>query len=81
MLVKIKLLDIKWETDKAALCEIRGCSSKWIPHKYITVTKYDTALIPLWFAKKVGIPYKAFTHRPEKIEPRYNQKAIDELKY
>jgi len=81
MLVKIKLLDIKWETEKAALCEIRGCASKWIPNRYLTITKQGTALVPLWFAQKAEIPFKAFTHIPDKIEPKYNQKAINELEY
>jgi len=81
MRVKIKVRKIIHETDKAVLCEIKKCPQKWIPKSILSRSKQGSYLIPESFAIKNEIPYSEWLHIPNKIEPVYNQKPIEDLKY
>ncbi len=82
MKIKVKYQDIIAENEKATLFLLRGNCKQWLPNyiwDYAKNGKY--LLIDKNFAIKNKLVFKEYLHLPEIIEPKYNQKVIDELKY
>ena len=83
----IKFVRIIKETDKA-ICLERWCDKGivWLPRKCIREnTKYTKGIayiVPEWLCEDKGLDGKLYEpyNRPQKIEPVYNQEAIDDLK-
>lgn len=83
----VKFKDIVKITDKA-ICLEKWCDAGivWLPLKCIrenmNYTKGIAYIVPEWLCEEKGLSGKEFEpyHRPNKIEPVYNQEAIDDLK-
>lgn len=82
----IKFAGVIRETEKAVLLEKWGGGEVWLPLKCIrpnyAYTKGVAFIVPEWLCQEKGLQGKEWQpfHKPEKIEPVYNQGAIDELK-
>ena len=81
MLVKVKIKDVLAETEKAALFLLKHEIECWLPKSQYRFVTGNYILIQKWLAIEKGLEFSEYIHIPEKIEPKYNQEAIDELKY
>lgn len=83
----IKFQGIIKQTEKAVCLEKWQGGIVWLPKKCIkpnySYTKGVSYYIPDWLCEEKGLQGKTVElfHKPEKIEPEFNQEAIDELKY
>lgn len=75
MRVKVKFKNLQYETEKAYLID-----GNWFSKK-LTEIKEKYIVIPEWLAIEKKLDYKPLIHIPDRIEPEYNQEALDELKY
>lgn len=79
-LVKIKVNDIVYETNKAYLflCDTREI---WCPKTWVKrfVGKY--AVVPQKFAEEKNLRFKTYYHTPLPLTPIYHQEPIDDLIY
>ncbi len=80
MLVLIKIDEFLKSTEKAYHIRI-GKRRLWLAKKLMIKRINHKLVVPNWYAKENSLEYECFIHIPEKIEPVFNQKAIDELKY
>lgn len=82
----IKFARVVCETEKAVLLEKWGGGEVWLPLKCVRpnflYTKGVAYIVPEWLCVEKGLEGKEWEtyHRPDKIEPVYNQEALDELK-
>lgn len=83
---KVKFKEIIIETPRALLLKSFQNKDVWVPKKCVkqdfSYNKGVAIIMPEWLYKEIGVDGTEFDlyHRPPKIEPRYNQEAIDELK-
>ena len=76
---------VKW-TEKSVLLKTWDNRLVWLPEKCIKqdyrYTKGIAYIVPEWLCNEKGLDGKEYQpyHHPDKIEPVYNQEAIDELK-
>lgn len=80
MRVKVKINDILAITEKATLLLI-GKNEIWLPNRAFRFGRGRYIIVDKGIAVSKGIKFKEYMHIPEKMEPIYNQEAIDELKY
>lgn len=87
MFLKVKFKHILGCTDKAIHLQQWQGGDIWLPLKCCfrtnkSNTKSVVFLVPDWLCKEKGFDGKVVEsfHKPAKIEPKYNQEAIDELK-
>jgi hypothetical protein len=73
--VRVKYKNLQIETEKAYLID-----DIWFA-KSLTQLQEKYIIIPEWLAIKKQLNYKPLFHIPDKIEPEYNQEALDELRY
>ncbi len=80
--VRVKYHDIIAKTDKATLF-LFSESEVWLPNKLFRFSQFNNVYMPLFLAqeRKLDYCFKPLKHVPEKIEPKYNQEAIDELRF
>lgn len=78
MQVKVKIKDIIHQTHSATLFLISE-KEVWMPNKLFRI-KNGSIVLSKSFAELKGLKYTEYFHIPDKIEPKYNQEAIDELK-
>ena len=76
--LKAKYKDIVLQTDKAVLF-LFSERQIWLPKKLFKFYKKDWIIIPEFLAKDKGIDCQLLYHKPEPIEPVFNQQAIDDL--
>ncbi len=87
MFYKVKFKEVIAETGRAVLLSMWQGGEVWLPLKCCFQTDFANTkslvyLVPDWLCAEKGLqgkPYEPF-HKPEKIDPVYNQEAIDELK-
>lgn len=80
MLVKVRVHDIIAKTDKAILFLISN-REVWLPIKFVRPGKGKYITCPQWLAEKNELSFSLLYHVPEKIEPVYNQKPLEDLCY
>ncbi|MFW6221983.1 MAG: hypothetical protein ACOC3T_00070 [Bacteroidota bacterium] len=78
--MKIKIKDVLKETSKAFLLLVSE-KEIWLPKSKINRWVGNSIVIPQWLAEAKSLRYTAFIHIPKKIQPEYNQEAIDELRF
>ena len=74
--VKIKIRTLK--TLKNGSYIING---NWYAKNQCELEYEDYAIVPKWLAELNNEKYQYLYNIPEKIEPKYNQEAINELRY
>jgi len=79
MKVKVRIKDVLHRTSKATLFLISE-REVWLPNAAFKFGRGNFIITSETLAKEKGVKYDSFFHTPDKIEPEYNQQAIDELK-
>lgn len=74
--VRVKIKNIQYETEKGYMID-----GLWYGKKVVFEIFDDHMIIPEWLAKYNELKYTYLMNIPERIEPEYNQEAIDELRY
>lgn len=81
------LFDTIVGTNNTGVCLRRWCGGNtWLPIKYIKrdykYTKGVAYFVPEWLCRSRGLQGKKVElyHHPPKINPKYNQEALDDLK-
>ncbi len=84
---KVKFKEIVKETEKAVCFERWNDKGiVWLPKRcikrYYKYTRSLAYIVPEWLLEEKRLAGKKVElyHRPPKIEPEYNQEALDELK-
>jgi hypothetical protein len=81
MLVKVKFKNIIIHTEFATLFLLKHEIERWLPKSQYRFGSGNNIIVEKWLAIEKGLEYSEYIHIPEKIEPKYNQEAINELKY
>ena len=79
-MIKIKTGGVVTATPNAVLFLIDE-QEVWVPRSLIKWWGGNKIAVPSWFAKEKHLRGKSFIHRPEKIEPVFDQGVINELKF
>lgn len=80
MQVKVRYKDILARTAKAVLLLVSE-EEVWFPTAHLRWGQGRYIICPEWLAKSKNVRYSAYIHIPDKIEPIFNQDAIDELRF
>jgi len=78
--VRAKYKDIIHKTAKATLF-LFSETEIWLPNSRFRFSKNNYINLPQDLAVEKRIDWSDIYHQPNKIEPIYNQQAIDDLKY
>ncbi len=80
--VKVKIIGLLSETDKAVLVKLPTFKEAWIPKSiFSTKVKGNYLLVEQWFCDKYDICYTDYINKPKRLEIKENQEALDELKF
>lgn len=81
MLVKVKIKDVIASTEKAVLFLFKYEREEWLPRSWFKKGRGNYIIMSESHAREKGLQFTNLMHFPEKIEPKHNQEAIDELRY
>lgn len=74
--VKVKIRQIQYETERSYMID-----ELWYGKSVIYELNDNYMIIPEWLARYNELKYTYLMNIPERIEPEYNQEALDELRY
>lgn len=80
MRLKVRYHDILAETEAAILFLISE-EEVWLPKAAVRFCAGNFFSVSEEMAQKKGLRGTALYHVPEKLEPTFNQEALDELRY